>query len=76
MHKRQQERYVFIIGRSQAQAQPRRIMTDIYSRAKIDEIYSGKKKSSNGGGGKPTAGAGANGTAKATLDVNGKLIWD
>lgn len=55
----------------------RRPKIDFVSRAKIDELYSGKKKSTNGGSSKPTAGAGGGGgTAKATMDHNGKLIWD
>ena len=52
------------------------LVTDWVPRAKIDELYSGKKKSTNGGGSKPVAPAGGGGSAKASLDQNGKLIWD
>lgn len=49
-------------------------IADDIVRAKIDEIYGVSKKKGGGGGSKPMAVGG--GAPKATLDHNGKLIWD
>jgi hypothetical protein len=44
-------------------------------RAKIDDLYSGGKKKGPSGGGQSSSGGGGV-ASKASLDHNGKLIWD
>ena len=41
-------------------------------RAKINDIYASGKKKATG----PTAAGSGKGTAGATMDVNGRLVWD
>jgi hypothetical protein len=72
MHKKQQER-----SAGSASYRWYLCLSLTKFRAKIDEIYGASKKKGAGGAGggsKPTALGG--GTSKATLDHNGKLIWD